>query len=108
MLLLANFTDVVLQVVEEELHHVQLLLRPPATHTHTHISTLPRQSVTVTTGGSHGDPVGVVAGAELLEGAEEFGQQPQGHHHGPEGEERRWSGAGSLATGGRSGCSYWW
>lgn len=31
----AHFLDVVLQVVEEQLHHVQLLLRPPETaHKH--------------------------------------------------------------------------
>lgn len=83
--LLANFLDVVLQVVKEELHHVQLLLRPPDSGD-THISTgAPNQSVTVATPGLHGDPVGVVAGAKLLEGAEEFGQQTQRNHHRPGG-----------------------
>lgn len=75
MALLTHFLDVVLQVVKEELHHVQLLLSPPAS-VDTHISTEGlKQSITVTTPGLHGDPVSVVAGAKLLERSEEFGQQ---------------------------------
>lgn len=76
--LVTHFLDVVLQVVKEELHHVQLLLRPPdSMDTHTHISTeAHNQSVTMTTlPRLHGDPVSVVAGAKLLESAEEFWQQ---------------------------------
>lgn len=42
---------------------------------------------------SHGDPVGVVAGAELLERAKQFGEQTQRNHHRPAG------GSGVRAAG---------
>ena len=38
---------------------------------------------------SHGDPVGVIAGAKLLESPKQFGQQTQGHHNRPERAEKR-------------------
>lgn len=106
--LLAHFLDVVLQVVEEEFHHVQLLLSPPDS-VDTQVSTgAQNQSVIVTTRGLHGDPVRVVAGAKLLEGAEEFGQKTKRHHYRPEEPAEDGALEGAHPPAATAHCTYRW
>lgn len=47
---------------------------------------IPEKTLRAVVGGVflHGYPMGVIAGAELLEGSEELRQQTQGHHHRPD------------------------
>lgn len=74
-----HFHDVVLQVVEEQLHHLQLLLGPPDgsdTQAQCHRNwAIKHTGWLLRCSGKrylHSDPVGVVAGAKLLKSAKKF------------------------------------